>query len=155
MNDICSWAGLDKLRIGRFGEYFAKMALARSGYDVYSPEVDDRAIDLLVRIDTASPRYLELQIKTVRVNRPSYVFARKKHFVISSDRYLVLVVLDEGKEPVLFVIPSTVWAVPQRPFVSRDYEGKKSDPEYGLAVSKNTLSKLEEFRFRSGFEGVS
>ncbi len=152
MEDACNWAPLDKLRTGRFGEYFARMAFARSGYDVYSPEVDDRAIDLLVRIDGASPRYLELQVKTVRVQRPSYVFARKKHFAISPDRFLILVVLDEGREPELFAIPSTVWRSPQRPFVSRDYEGRKSDPEYGLTVSKSTLPKLEGFRFRSGFE---
>lgn len=152
LTNSCNWDGLDKLRVGRFGEYFAKMAFTRAGYDVYSPEVDDRAIDFVIRTCGAEMRYLEIQVKTVRLARSSYVFMRKKHFPISPDRYLALVTLKQGEEPELYLIPSTVWADPAAPFVSRDYEGKKSDPEYGLTASAKNLNQLGIYRFTERFE---
>ena len=143
------WADLDKLRVGRFGEYFAKMAFAKAGYDVYTPEVDDRAIDLVVRIDGMPARYLEMQVKTVRMEKPNYVFMRKRLFPISPERFLALVVLYEKQDPQLYIIPSTAWTNPEAPFVSRDYLGKKSEPEHGLTVSCSTLQMLESYRFNA------
>ena len=67
------WGHLDKQKVGRFGEYFAKMEFLRSGFDVYSPEVDDKAIDCLLRIDGPEPIYLEVQIKTVRLASPGFL----------------------------------------------------------------------------------
>ena len=84
-----SWAHLDRLRVGRYGEYFVKMALVRAGLDVYSPEVDDRAIDLVLRIPSSPPRHLDVQVKTVR-GGTSYVFMRKRHFAPEASRYLGL-----------------------------------------------------------------
>lgn len=68
--DDRSWAHLDKLKVGRYGEYYAKMALVRAGFDVYSPEVDDKAIDLVLRVPGSPPRYLDVQVKTVRTGIP-------------------------------------------------------------------------------------
>ena len=59
-----------------------------------------------------------------------------------------LVVLREGEEPSLFMLPASMWRNPQPPFSSRDYEGLKSEPEYGLTISKDALNALEGFRFR-------
>ena len=129
-----SWAHLDRLKVGRYGEYFVKMALVRAGLDVYSPEVDDKAIDLVIRVPESPPRYLDVQVKTVR-SATGYVFMRKRHFTIEPNRYLALVVLVEGHEPALYLIPSTAWRAPAAPFSSRDYPGLKSEPEYGLALS--------------------
>jgi hypothetical protein len=136
-----------KLKVGRYGEYYAKMALVRAGYDVYSPEVDDKAIDLILSIPGTPPRYLDVQVKTVRTVKPTYVFMRKKDFTIESNRYLALVLLREGEEPTMYMVPSSAWDDPQPPFSSRDYEGLKSEPEYGLMISKKTLNSLEPFRF--------
>ena len=147
-DDDRSWAHLDTLKVGRYGEYFAKMALVRAGFDVYAPEVDDRAIDLILRLDGAPPRYLDVQVKTLRTVKPTYLFLRKKHFTLAPNRYLALVVLREGAEPDLFMVPASVWHEPAPPFSSRDYEGRKSDPEYGLTVSPETLRTLDRYRFR-------
>jgi hypothetical protein len=76
--DDRSWAHLDKLKVGTYGEYHAKMALVRAGFDVYSPEVDDKAIDLVLRVPGSPPRYLDVQVKTVRTVKPTYVFMRKR-----------------------------------------------------------------------------
>ena len=142
-----TWAALDTLRVGRWGEQFFGMALTRAGLDVYQPFVDDRSIDLLVRLDGDPVRYAELQIKTVRVVRPSYVFMRKRLFPISPMRFLGLVVLIEGRsDPDVYLIPSSVWNEPRAPFVSRDYVDQKSEPEHGLTVSAATLGLLEPYR---------
>ena len=84
------------------------------------------------------------------VLRPSFLFLRKKHFRIDSNRYLALVLLREGEEPSMYMIPASAWSEPQPPFSSRDYEGLKSEPEYGLTISRETLQALEHFRFRGG-----
>ena len=148
--DDRSWAHLDRLKIGRHGEYYAKMALVRAGYDDYAPEVDDKAIDLILRVPDSPPRYYDVQVKTVRPVKSTYLFLRKKHFTIESNRYLALVLLREGEEPSMYMIPASAWSDPQPPFSSRDYEGLKSEPEYGLTISRETLRALEPFRFRGG-----
>ena len=147
-DDDRSWAHLDTLKVGRYGEYFAKMALVRAGFDVYAPEVDDRAIDLILRLDGAPPRYLDVQVKTLRTVKPTYTFVHKKHFTLAPNRYLALVVLREGAEPDMYLVPARVWCDPAPPFSSRDYAGLKSEPEYGLTVSPKALRALERYRFR-------
>lgn len=140
-----SWAHLDRLRVGRYGEYFAKMALVRAGLDVYSPEVDDRAIDFVVRLPSSPTRYVDVQVKTVRA-ATGYVFMRKRHFALEANRYLALVLLSEGAEPALYMIPSLLWREPKSPFSSRDYPGLKSEPEYGLTLSPTAMETLRPFR---------
>jgi hypothetical protein len=142
-----TWAHLDTLRLGKWGEYFAKMAFVRAGLDVYSPEVDDRAIDELIRIPSDPPRYLEVQVKTVRAAKSGYIFMRKRHFSIRSDTFLALVHLAEGAEADLYLIPSLAWRTPSPPFSDRDYDGKKSEPEYGLTISPAALQRLQPYLF--------
>ena len=149
-DDDRSWAYLDTLKVGRYGEYFAKMALVRAGFDVYAPEVDDRAIDLILRLEGSPPRYLNIQVKTLRTVKPTYLFLRKKHFALAPNRYLAFVLLREGAEPNMFMVAASVWLDPKPPFSSRDYEGLKSQPEYGLTVSAEGLGALERYRFNGG-----
>jgi len=40
-----------------------------------------------------------------------------------------------------------VWAEPDSLFVSRDYPGKKSQPEWGLNLAKKYLPLLKEYEF--------
>lgn len=143
-----TWAKLDKLRVGRFGEYFAKMAFVRAGYDVFVPEVDDRAIDMVLRVEGTPVRYFDIQVKTIRLTSRSYVFMRKLHFTIAPNRLLALVILQDEHEPEVFVIPSSVWDKPERPFSSRDFGGGlKSEPEYGLDIAAANFASLDQYRF--------
>jgi hypothetical protein len=139
------WADLNHLQVGRYGEYFAKMALVRAGFDVFSPEVDDKGIDFVLRIAGDPPRYHDIQVKTVR--RTTYVFMRKDKFRPAPNLLLALVILGEGEEPRMFLIPSSAWQGAKPPFVDRDYDGKRSAPEYGLMLSPSALVMLEPFRF--------
>ena len=52
-------------------------------------------------------------------------------------------------EPALYLIPSTAWLKPNALFVSRDYEGKKSKPEWDLNLSKRNLRLLKGYEFVS------
>ena len=47
----------------------------------------------------------------------------------------------------MYLIPSTKWCEPEGIFVDRPYDkpGQKSEPEFGMNVSKRGLRKLQEF----------
>ncbi len=49
MAEDYDWGKLNHLQLGRYAEYFVKMEFTRHGFDVYSAEVDDKGIDLVVR----------------------------------------------------------------------------------------------------------
>jgi len=141
-----TWADLNHLQTGRYGEYFAKMALVRAGFDVFSPEVDDRGIDFVLRVDRDAPRYYDVQVKTVR-SKNAYVFMRKDKFRLTPNLLLALIILEAGSEPEMYLIPAGAWRDAKPPFADRPYDGKKSAPEYGLTVSPSTMVALEPFRF--------
>jgi hypothetical protein len=46
---VCGWSNLARLQLGRYGEYYVKMELARHACEVYMPEVDYRGVDFLIR----------------------------------------------------------------------------------------------------------
>jgi hypothetical protein len=75
----------------------------------------------------------------------------KTKFRVAPESYLALGLLfKEGIAPDLYLIPSKVWQRPQAPFVSREYSGKKSKPEWGINLqSKTNILKLEPFRFEN------
>jgi hypothetical protein len=61
----------------------------------------------------------------------------------------VVVIFQEGRKPDLFLIPSRAWESPTQLLVSRDYEGKKSKPEWGINLSHRNLPLLEPYRFEA------
>jgi hypothetical protein len=120
-----TWADLNHLQTGRYGEYFAKMALVRAGFDVFSPEVDDKRIDFVLRIDGTAPRYYDVQVRTVR-SKNTYVFVRKDKFRLTANLLLALVILAADSEPEMYLIPASAWRDAKPPFADRDYDGLRS-----------------------------
>lgn len=145
-----TYAGLTNRQLGRFAEYHVTMALVRGGLDVYTPAIDDRGIDLIARLGTA--HYVEIQVKATRGLK--YVFMRKQVFPIHPNRYLAYVHFGGDDEPTIYLVPSTVWQVPDDLFVSRDYEGKQSAPEYGLGLTPSKLRRLEPYRLERTLGGL-
>ena len=45
------WGHLNRMQLGCYGEYVAKLAFARHGFEVFTPEVDDRGVDFAIRRD--------------------------------------------------------------------------------------------------------
>jgi hypothetical protein len=60
-----------------------------------------------------------------------------------------MVLFTDGQEPKIYLIPSNVWLKPNRLFVGRDYEGRKSKPEWGLNLSGRNLPLLESYSFEA------
>lgn len=137
------WGHLNRQQVGAYSEYFVEMELTMFGFQVYTSEVDDRGVDFVARYETG--RYLSLQVKSLR--GAGYVFMRKAHFSLSPDLYLALAILTDGEPPELFLIPSTAWAEENQLFRDRNYEGKKSAPEWGLNVSQKNMELLRAYSF--------
>jgi hypothetical protein len=138
------WSKLGPLQVGRYAEYFVKLELTLQGFQVYTSEVDDRGIDFVIRRN-GGPFY-EVQVKSVR--EKGYVFLPKEQYPIKPERLLAFVLFQEDKEPAAFLIPLTVWLTPAGPFVSREYKGMKSKPEWGMNVNGKQMPLLKGYLLR-------
>lgn len=141
---------LNRQKLGTFGEYYAKMALASYGMSIYSSEVDDHGIDFIAE---ANKTFYKFQVKTIRQGT-TYVFMKKKYFDISDTHlYLILLLLEDSKHPNIYIIPSSAWKNNIcSAFVYHAYEGKKSEPEYGINLSIKNLPYLESYRLEKVFD---
>ncbi|HET6444008.1 MAG TPA: hypothetical protein VFI27_05445 [candidate division Zixibacteria bacterium] len=137
-----NWSRLNHLQIGRYAEYFVMMEFTLYGFEVYSTEVDDRGIDFIVRRD-GGPIY-DVQVKSLR--NFGYVFIPKSKFELRPNLLAALVLFFPGKVPDLFLIRATKWEQPDALLVSKDYEGLKSPPEWGVNISRKNLPLLEQYR---------
>jgi hypothetical protein len=137
------WSRLTHLQIGKYAEYFVKMECTLYGLDVYTAEVDDKGIDFIVR--TSHNHHYDIQVKSAR--NQNYIFIPKSKFELRDNLLLAVVYFAAHKPPDLFLIPSSVWRTPNQCFVSRDYEGKKSQPEWGLCVTSKTYPLLAQYSY--------
>jgi hypothetical protein len=53
----------------------------------------------------------------------------------------------DSEAPRLYLIPAKTWKSPDRLFVSRDYQGGKSAPDWGLQLSKRNMPLLAPYAF--------
>lgn len=140
-----SKANLTPQKVGAFCEYYAKMALISYGVNVYTSEIDDHGIDFVAE---GRAGFLKFQVKGVR--GLSQVFMEKEKFDVEDDAmFLILLLLVDGEEPDMYVIPASAWRRESTVFVSHDYEGKKSRPDYTVNVSKRNLPELEQYRLEN------
>lgn len=144
------WEKLNHLQVGRSAEYLVRMSFAVYGFEVYSPEVDDHGIDLIVR--RSSGPFLEVQVKSVRGFE--YVFFPKSNFQKKENLIGAVVLFPKSQdskqsEPRLFLIPSMEWEKKNALLCERNYEGLKSKPEYGMNISEKNMGLLEEYEFKS------
>ncbi|HEX8209602.1 MAG TPA: hypothetical protein VF584_05405 [Longimicrobium sp.] len=137
------WSRLTPLQVGRYAEYFVKMEFTLFGFEVFTSEVDDRGVDFVVR--NQAGQFYEVQVKSIRGY--NYAFIPKAKFSIAPNRLVALVILQPEQEPGIYLIPMTAWVSPNALLVSRDYEGKKSMPEWGLNLSKKNQHLLDPYRF--------
>lgn len=131
-----NWDNINNLQVGRYAEYLAKMEFASYGFEIYTSEVDDHGIDFVMK--KGNNPFYEVQVKSLREsNDGNYIFMTKDKFDINNDRLLLCFIhFQTGKLPFVYIVPSAVWKQPNEVFVSRDYQGKKSRPEWGLRYSK-------------------
>ena len=138
-----NWKILNKQQVGAFSKYFVKMEMTMYGFHVYPSETDDRSIDFVCRYKNGP--FLSIKVRSIRES--GYVFMQKDKFELSPNLYLALAILHEGTEPRLFLIPSEAWKKPNALLVDRNFEGKKSKPEWGLNLSNKNMDLLEQYSY--------
>ena len=135
-----NWSRLSAPQLGKYAEYLVKMEFLLCGCDVYTSEVDDHGIDFVAR--TSQGNHYDVQVKSLR--RSQYVFLPKDKFRIHPTNLLALVLFVEGEPARLFLVHSCVGNGPNPIFKGYDYEGKRSDPEWGITLSKKKLATLDQ-----------
>ncbi len=137
-----NWDNLTHLQKGRYAEYCAKMEFSLYGFDVYTAEVDDKGIDFIIRKDG---KYYDIQVKSIQGN--NYVFFPKSKFLIKENLFAVVIILNNGQLPMIYLIPSIEWNNPNSLFTNKEYVGLKSKPEWGLNISKKNNEILVKYEF--------
>ena len=139
-----AWDRLNTMQLGRYAEYFVKMEFVLRGCDVFTSEVDDHGIDFVVR--TGVGDHYGVQVKSFRhgPGKPgSYLYIQKRKFRIHPTLLLALVEFVPGEPPALHLLHSMVGGKPHPLLEDRPYgEGRKSEPEWGLTLSKRKLASL-------------
>ena len=101
-----NWSELNKMQLGSYAEYYAKMEFASYGLDVYTSEVDDHGIDFIAK--TKSGKFLEIQVKSVCQTK--YVFMQKEKWNIEDpNTYLALLLFENDKIKETYLIPAMAW----------------------------------------------
>jgi hypothetical protein len=149
---------LNHLQVGRIGEYWIKLILTTHNLDTYYSDVDDKAIDFVVRLDNS--RHIDIQVKTIRTSKTNYVFVTKHSWqevhMKRDNLYMALVLLTDDNYPEAYLIPCTAWLQPNALLNDRKYSenGKKSPDEWGVSISKKSLPLLEPYKLSLQVEKI-
>lgn len=147
------WNSLNSLQIGSYAEYFTKMEFTLYGFDVYTPEVDDKGIDFIARM--GKNKYYDIHVKSIS-EKTKYIFFPKDKFELRKNLLASILLFKQGNAPKIYLIPSLEWNKENTLFRNRNYdEGQKSKPEWGLNLSPKNYSRLEEYTFDKVIAGLT
>jgi len=132
----------DKDQLHEKAEKLAKTEFAKHGFQLTQSRPNEKHVDMIVQKPSGKRYKVRLQSRTW----PNYPYFPKETFEPANDLFAVLV-LFEGSREALYLIPSLAWNTPDDLFVSRDYEKKKSKPEWGLNLSEKNRKQLDEYQF--------
>jgi hypothetical protein len=136
------WSLLNKMQLGRYAEYFAKMEFASYGFDVYTSEVDDHGVDFVAKAPMGLI-YYEIQVKSSRDY--TYVYIPKSKMDLSANRIVCLLLFSDDSLPEVYVIPATAWLAPNDLLKDKNYNELKSAPEWGINLSQKNKSLLTPY----------
>jgi len=134
------WERLGRLELIGYGKDLVTERLEHLGCAVARPS---NAVDGRLSVQTSGGRSVEVFISTQRVG--GYAFWTKRRLQPSRERFAVVVVLGDAPEPDVFLVPSTEWLEAVEPLTDRDYEGRKSEPEYGIELTPTALPLLARY----------
>jgi hypothetical protein len=139
------WNKLNRLQLGKYAEYYAKMEFASYGLDVYTSEVDDHGIDFIVKDKRGI--FNEIQVKSLRDK--GYTFMQQEKFNLNNkELYLVLMIFEEDRIPNIYLISTKAWNNKNNMFIIRNFDkGQKSKPEYGVNITNSNKEELEKYKF--------
>jgi hypothetical protein len=135
------------IKIGKIGEYWMKLCLSLLDLDVYTPEVDNKGIDFIVRFNDKT--YIDIQVKTIR-EKTTYVYMDKDNIswkTLRDNLYLALVILKNNSIPSIYLINSTEWNNPNNLLKDYNYskKGLKSKDDWGINISKKNMELLQKY----------
>ncbi len=133
----------NRFQLRRHAEQLVSAEFARYGLSVFSPEADNRGVDLVVRNESGD--HYDVKVRASRDHK--YVFLRQSVFPLRPQMYAALALFLDRQEPELYLIPSFVWKEPNELFVDKDYEGWKSQPEWGIRLSQKNMPRLRQYAF--------
>ena len=133
-------AQLSRGELVALGKRLVTRRLERLGFAM-NPPASSR--DGKLDVQTPSGRSLELFISTQRVG--GYAFWTKRRFQPASNRFAVIVLVADGDDPSVYLVPSTEWRHAASPLVDRDNVGKRSEPEYGISLARSSLPALQRY----------
>ena len=144
-----NWNKLTAQQIGKCGELYAQMTFLSYGMDVYSPEVDDHAVDMVIR--DKRKFFWEIQVKSLF--KGDYAFVKKRMITdsdtgkVKKNYFVCLLRFVQQAEPEVYLFPGSEWDNPDGTlFVSRDYPDGKSEPEFGINMTGKSKQLLEKYR---------
>ncbi len=138
-----NWHNLNKTELNVCVKSYIKQEFIRMSFNVHVCNLSRRATGLIVR--KTNGRDYTVQIRSIR--RLHYTYFLKDDFKLMDDLLAAIALCYEGKEPQLYLIPSTAWRKPNALLVDRDYIDKESKPEWGLNLSEKNLQLLDQFTF--------
>ncbi len=122
---------MNKLKKGRFGEYFVILKLIEKEFDVYPSLVDDKGVDMVVR--NANGVYIEIQIKSVWSERNAEWFqiqTQNENPPIRENFFIIC--LDKNQNS---------WIFPSNVFFDSKYTTKSKKKKGGFTYDLNLVTK--------------
>lgn len=138
------WSRLHKREVAAFGLDEVARRFRAEGFRV---SVDDERGRTRLHVARGTGPTYEVRVATIRRPGGNYRFFTKDSFDPADTLLAALVLLEEGRQPSAFLIPSIAWREPTPLLRDRDYEGKASAPEWGIQISGKSRPFLEEFSF--------
>jgi hypothetical protein len=132
------WSGLGRGELIAFGRTKVIDRLGEIGCTI-----EDRSTAGPLPVTTPSGREVEVFVSTQRLG--GYAFWTKRRLQPAADRFAAIVLLSDGEEPEIFLLPTTEWRNASPPFRDRDNIGKRSEPEYGVSLARSSLPALQRY----------
>jgi hypothetical protein len=140
MSTVDRWSRLGGTELIAFGKDLVASTLEQLECRVRRP---GNPRDGRLEVTARDGRALEVFVSTQRVG--GYVFWTKRRLAPAAHRFAAVVLLGNGPEPELYLVPSQEWLNPSPPLTDRDYEGQKSQPEFGIAIGPSALGSLRRY----------
>ena len=137
------WDKLNNYQMGWTAKNYVVEKFTSFGCDIKEPFLDTRYFDFTLRM----PAGHLYQVKVSSVRGLNYIFFEKNKFKIKLSHMAVIAIYAQYELPKLYLVPFIVWLEPNSLFVSRDYVGLKSKPEWGISLSEKNLPILEKYNF--------
>jgi hypothetical protein len=139
------WSQLGRSERIALGKATVTERLESLGCTVKAPS---SLIDGKLDVQTPSGRSIEVFVSTQRVG--GYVFWTKRRLQPAGNRFAAIVLLEDGEDPHLYLVPTTEWRNASPPFTDRDNVGKRSEPEYGISLARSSLPALQRYAWDKG-----